>query len=162
MLLLQEFDLEIRDKKGTDNLVADHLSRLVNPKITKEEREVLEEFPDEKLLMIEERPWFADLANYKASGLIPEYLNWQQKKKFLRDATHYVWDDPYLFKIGADGLLRRCVTKEESRSITWHFYNSPYAGHYSGERTTAKVLQAGFYWPSLFKDTYEHAKNCDI
>lgn len=113
MLLLQGFNLEIRDKKDTKNLVANHLSRLVNLEITKEESEVLEEFPDEKLLMIEERPWFKDLANYKASGLIPEDLNWQQKKKFLRDATHYVWDEPYLFKIGSDGLLRRYVTREE-------------------------------------------------
>lgn len=56
MLLLQEFNLEIRDKKCTKNLVTDHLSGLVNPEITKEEREVLEEFLDEKLLMIEERP----------------------------------------------------------------------------------------------------------
>lgn len=90
MLLLQEFDLEIRDKKGAKNLVVDHLSRLVNPEITKQEREVCEEFPDEKLLIIQERPWFVDLANYKASGLIPEDFDGQRKKNFLLDATHYV------------------------------------------------------------------------
>lgn len=61
MLLLQEFDLEIIDKKGIKNLVANHLYRFVNPKITEQEREVLEDFLDEKLLMIQERPWFADL-----------------------------------------------------------------------------------------------------
>jgi hypothetical protein len=117
MLLLQEFDLEIKDKKGSKNLVADHLSRLVNNEVTQQEKEVLEEFPDEKLLMVQERPWFADMANYKATGLIPEDFNWQQKKKFLRDANQLVWDDPYLFKIGADNLLRRCVSRDEARSI---------------------------------------------
>ncbi|CAN6695194.1 unnamed protein product [Malus baccata var. baccata] len=49
MLLLQEFDIEIKDKKRSDNVVADHLSRLVR------EEEVLhisETFPDEQLLSI--------------------------------------------------------------------------------------------------------------
>ncbi|GAU34191.1 hypothetical protein TSUD_162920 [Trifolium subterraneum] len=161
MLLLQEFDIEIKDKKGTENLVADHLSRLVNNEVTKHEHEVIEEFPDEKLFMVQERPWFADMANYKVSGLIPDDFNWHQKKRFLREANHYVWDDPYLFKIGADNLLRRCVTKEEATSILWHCHNSPYGGHYNGERTAAKVLQSGFFWPTLFKDAYEHAQRCD-
>ncbi|MCI54598.1 hypothetical protein A2U01_0075848, partial [Trifolium medium] len=79
MLLLQKFDLEIKDKKGTENLLADHLSRLVNKEVTKHEREILEEFPDEKLLMVQERLWFADMANYKASGVIPDDFMWHQK-----------------------------------------------------------------------------------
>ena len=99
MLLLQEFDLEIKDKKGTKNLVTDHLSRLVKNEVTQHEHEVLEEFQDEKLLMVQERSWFADMANYKVTSLIPDDLNWHQKKKFLRDASHFVSDDPYLFKI---------------------------------------------------------------
>jgi hypothetical protein len=100
MLLLQEFDLEIKDKKGTENIVADRLSRLTNNEVTKNEPEVLEEFPDEKLYAINERPWFVDMANYKATEFIPEDYIWQQRKKFLHEANHYVWDEPYLFKIG--------------------------------------------------------------
>nr|KYP44893.1 Retrovirus-related Pol polyprotein from transposon 17.6 [Cajanus cajan] len=117
ILLLQEFDLEIRDKKGSENHVANHLSRLVNSEVTALELEVVEEFPDEKLLAIQARPWFAAMANFKAAGVIPKDLNWHQRKKFSRDAKYYVWDDPHLFKIGADNLLRRCVTKEEAGSI---------------------------------------------
>nr|KYP38161.1 Retrotransposable element Tf2 [Cajanus cajan] len=161
ILKLQEFDLEIKDKKGCENHVADHLSRLVNEEVTSQEEEILEEFPDDKLFAVNERPWFADMANYKAAGVIPEEYNWQQKKKFFRDSHYYVWDDPYLFKIGADGLLRRCVYGAEIRDILWHCHNSPYGGHYNGERTAAKVLQSGFYWPTLFRDAYEHCKSCD-
>ena len=116
ILLLQEFDLVIQDKKGSKNLVADHLSRLVNEEVTLKELEIRDEFLDESLFMVNERPWFADLANFKATRIIPKDFS-QQRKKFLHDARFYVWDDPHLFKIGADNLLRRCVTKEEARSI---------------------------------------------
>nr|KYP52542.1 Retrovirus-related Pol polyprotein from transposon 17.6 [Cajanus cajan] len=81
VLLLQEFNLEIKDKKGSKNLVADHLSRLVNEEVTCKEGEIKDEFPDEALLSVQERSWFADMANFKATGIIPEDYTWQQKKK---------------------------------------------------------------------------------
>ena len=140
MLLLQEFDIEIKDKKGCKNLVADHLSRLVNEEVTQEEQEIRDEFPDESLLSVSEWPWFAYIANFKVARIILDDLNWHQRKKFLHDAHCYVWDDPHLFKLGVDNLLKRYVTKEEARSILWHCHNSPYGGHYSGDRTVAKVL----------------------
>ena len=151
VLLLPEFDITIKDKRGSKNVVADHLSRLKNEEITKEEPEVKGEFPDEFLLQADTRPWFADMANYKATGIIPEEFDWNQKKKFLHDSRFYVWDDPHLFKAGAYNLLRRCVTKEEARNILWHCHCSPYGGHHNGDRTAAKVLQLGFFWPSILK-----------
>ena len=138
-------------------MVVDHLSRLVNEEVTLKELEIRDEFPDESLFMVNERPWFTDLANFKAAGIIPKDLTWQQRKKFLHDARFYIWDDPYLFKIGADNLLRRCVTKEEAKNILWHCHNSPCGGYYSGDNTATKVLQSGFFWPTLFKDAHEHA-----
>ena len=64
VLLLQEFDLEIKDMKGTENQVADHLSRLEG---TRDEVHVNDDFPYEQLLAIEDKkpiPWFADYVNY--------------------------------------------------------------------------------------------------
>jgi len=117
ILLLQEFDLVIKDKKGSENVVADHLSRLVNDDVTSKEVEIRDKFPDESLFLILGRPWFADMANFKAAGVIPKDLNWQQKKRFFYDARHYVWDDPHLFKVGADNLLRRCVTSGQGHIV---------------------------------------------
>ncbi|CAN6691747.1 unnamed protein product [Malus baccata var. baccata] len=66
ILLLQEFDLEIRDKKGSENMVADHLSRLIIPTASEEDSLPLREsFPDEQLFAVQFRtPWFADIVNY--------------------------------------------------------------------------------------------------
>ena len=114
ILLLQEYDMEIRDKKGVDNVVADHLSRLENKEV---EKDIMAEFPDEKLFAIGERPWFADMANYKAGNIVLDDSASSQWKKFFKDANHYLWDDPYLFKVSTDGLIRRCVAGEEAKSI---------------------------------------------
>ena len=72
-----------------------------------------------------------------------------------------MWDDPYLFKIGANNLLRRYVTQAEARSILWHCHSAPHECHYNGEMTVLKVLQSGFYWPTLCKDAHEYVQRCD-
>nr|GEV66540.1 reverse transcriptase domain-containing protein [Tanacetum cinerariifolium] len=87
VLLLQVFDITIRDKKGSENLVADHLSRLENPhKDMFENKDVNENFPLETLGSIssESTPWFADIANFCAENFIKKELTSQQKKNSSR------------------------------------------------------------------------------
>jgi len=81
VLLLQEFDLEIRDKKGVENLVVDHLSRIGEEEKEKEDELPIDDyFPDERLLAIHTNKdaWFADIANYLAVGVSS---NFQQNTK---------------------------------------------------------------------------------
>ncbi|GJU51577.1 reverse transcriptase domain-containing protein [Tanacetum coccineum] len=91
VLLLQEFDITIHDKKGSENLVADHLSRLENPhKDVLENKDINEHFPLETLGVISSRitPWFADYGNYHAGNFIIKGMTTQQKK-FFKDVKHY-------------------------------------------------------------------------
>ena len=161
VLLLQEFDVEIKDKKGTKNLVADHLSRLEG---TRDDVPVNDEFPDEKLFTIEDKravPWFADYVNYLVAKVIPPEFNYQQKKRFFAHLKHYYWEEPILYRHCADKVIRRCVPKDEMHSILDHCHTLPCGGHFGGQRTAAKVLQSGFYWPSLFKDAHRFVSTCD-
>ena len=70
ILLCQEFNLTIKDKKGVENVVADHLSRLVL-KSTSHGLPIGGSFPDEQLFALVHCPWYADIVNYLVTGQIP-------------------------------------------------------------------------------------------
>ncbi|GJW46318.1 reverse transcriptase domain-containing protein [Tanacetum coccineum] len=105
ILLLQEFDIEIKDRKGTENVAADQLSRIKNDE-SSNESEVDDNFPGETLMEINTKnePWFADFANYLVGDIIPKGMTYQQKNKFFSDLKHYFWEEPYLFKVCSDGV----------------------------------------------------------
>ncbi|GKC32567.1 reverse transcriptase domain-containing protein [Tanacetum coccineum] len=124
ILQLQEFDVIIHDKKGAENLTADHLSRLENPYQSKlEKKEITETFPLNTLGMMtfhgdDSTPWFADFANYHAGNFVVEGMSSQQKKKFFKDEAH--------------DILMDC-------------HNGPTGGHHGANYTTKKVFDARFY-----------------
>nr|GEU47454.1 reverse transcriptase domain-containing protein [Tanacetum cinerariifolium] len=99
ILLLQEFDIEIKDRKGTGNVSADHLSRIENEEIS-DDSEVDDNFPGETLMEIntKDEPWFADFANYLVGDIIPKRMTYQQKNNFFSDIKHYFLEEPFLFK----------------------------------------------------------------
>ena len=114
VLLLQEFDLEIKDKKGSDNVIADHLSRLEMIVGKGKRTEITENFPDEQLfLLLVQTPWYANIVNYLACGVVPPEFSYQQRRKLRTDCRFYIWDDPLLYRRGADMIIRRCVPETE-------------------------------------------------
>ena len=163
ILLLQEFDIEIRDKKGAENVVADHLSRLPLNEDEIDAMPIDDSFPDDQLFAMIQTPapWFADIANYLSCNILPQELTYQQKRKFLHDVRHYFWDDPLLFKKCVDGLFRRCVPDNEIESVINMCHSSPCGGHMSANKTMARVLQCGFFWPTMFRDVWGVVKACD-
>ncbi|GJR92214.1 reverse transcriptase domain-containing protein [Tanacetum coccineum] len=149
ILLLQEFDVIIRDKKRAENLAADHLSRLENPhQGDLEKKEINETFPLETLRMISfhgdsSTPWFADIANYHAGNFVVKRMSSQQKKKFFKDVKHYFWDDPYLFRICVNQVIRRCVYDQEAVDILTACHNGSTGGHHGANYTAKKVFVSG-------------------
>ncbi|GJX49556.1 reverse transcriptase domain-containing protein [Tanacetum coccineum] len=135
ILLLQEFDIEIRDKKGAENLVADHLSRLENPhKGDLVEMEMNDNFSHESLNMIDlnadnEPPWFADIANYLVGNVLIKGM--------------------------------RCVDRSEAMEILKACHHGPTGGHHGPNYTAKKVFDFGFFWLTIYRDAHDIVKNCD-
>ena len=162
VFLLQKFDLKIKYKKGCDNVIADNLSRVAKPAVQEEVSEIVENFPDEQLLQLSlQSPWYADIVNFLACVIMPREFSYQQRKKLRTYSRYYIWDDPLLFRRGADLIIRRCVSEGEQGKILQECHASPYGGHFAGDKTTHKILQSGFYWPTIFKDYFEWVKLCD-
>nr|GEZ80559.1 reverse transcriptase domain-containing protein [Tanacetum cinerariifolium] len=164
--LLQEFDFKVLNTKGAENLVADHLSRLENPyENVLDPKGINETFPLETLSMVTFRgdssaPWFADFANYHAGNFIGKGMTSQQKNKFFKDVKHYFWDDPFLFKICAHQVIRWCVHEKEALDILVACHIGPTGGHHGANLTAKKIFDAGFFWPTIYKDAHEFVKNC--
>nr|GEY78178.1 hypothetical protein [Tanacetum cinerariifolium] len=88
-------------------------------------------------------PWFADLANYHVGNFIIKGMTSQQKQKFFKDARHFFWDDPYLFRTCADQIIRRCVAGKEAIDILNACHSGPTEGQYGTNYTAKKVFDSG-------------------
>nr|GEX76611.1 retrovirus-related Pol polyprotein from transposon 17.6 [Tanacetum cinerariifolium] len=160
--------LKVIDTKGAENLAADHLSRQENPhQNVLKPKEINESFPLETLNLVYTRgnqstPWFADFANYHAGNFVVNGMSSQQKGKFFKDVKHYFWDDPFLFKICDNQVIKRYVSGQEAIEILNDCDYGPTGGHYGPNYTAKKVFDSGFYWPTIYHDAQDLFKNCDV
>nr|GEU52704.1 reverse transcriptase domain-containing protein [Tanacetum cinerariifolium] len=167
VLLLQEFDIIVRDKIEVENLAADHLSRLENPhQSVLDKKEINETFPLETLNVVSfcgdsSTPWFTDFANYHAGNFFMKGMSSQQQNNFFKDVKHYFWDDPFLFKICVDQVIRRCVHGQKAIDILKACHNGPTEGHHDRNYTAKKVLDSGFYWVTIYCDALDSVKSCN-
>ncbi|XP_015075494.1 uncharacterized protein LOC107019564 [Solanum pennellii] len=103
--------------KGTENQVTDHLSMYEDEAMHEvvEKAKIDYAFPNEHLLVASQDliPWYADLANYLASDIVPSDLSLHLRKKFMFDVNNFFWDAPYLYWSCADRIIHRCEPEVE-------------------------------------------------
>ena len=114
ILLLQEFNFQIKDKKGMENMVADYLSRLAIAH-NSHGLPINDDFPEESLMLVEVAPWYAHIANYLVTREVPSQWKTQDKKYFFAKIHVYYWEEPFLLKYCADQIIRKCVPEEEEQ-----------------------------------------------
>nr|GEU93487.1 retrovirus-related Pol polyprotein from transposon 297 family [Tanacetum cinerariifolium] len=132
---------------GSENVVADHLSRIIplpfNPSDV-----IKESFSDESLFEVSKLPWYANIWSK------------QQRQYFFSQLKYYFWEDPELYKVCADQVVRRRVPDHEHTDILAHCHSYACGGHFGATKTGHKVLQSGFFWPTIFKDAQSFVKAC--
>ena len=79
----------------------------------------------------------------------------------MHDVKSCFWDDPLFFKHFLDQVVQRCVLEEEMQDSLHHCHASPYGRQFGATKTTAKVLQPFFYWPTLLCNCQESVKTYD-
>jgi hypothetical protein len=61
-----------------------------------------------------------------------------------------------------DGVLRRTIGKRDTSCLLYEFHDGFYGGHFAGRIIAEKVLQAGYYWPTLFNDAHDYCRSYDV
>ncbi|GJR27374.1 reverse transcriptase domain-containing protein [Tanacetum coccineum] len=170
ILLLQEFDVIIRDKKRSgESSGRPRINTKTSPPRCSEEtrRKITETFPLENSCMVTSfvvilvPHGLPTLQTTMRGNFIVKGMSSQQKKKFFKDVKHYFWDDPYLFRIGVDQVIRRCVYGQESVDILTACHIGPTGGHHSANCTAKKVFDSGFYWLTIYRDVHDLVTRCD-
>ncbi|KAL8145225.1 hypothetical protein AgCh_003427 [Apium graveolens] len=133
------YPIGFKDKKGVENVVADHLSRLRFKSDTVSDTLIDDSFPDDHLFAVATQTLcYADFANFCVSGSHPPELTYQQRKWFYHDAKQYFWDDPFLYRKCADGIFRKCVPEFEVNDILRHCHSLACGGHHGPSKTATK------------------------
>ncbi|RDY06003.1 gag-pol, partial [Mucuna pruriens] len=85
-------------------------------------------------------PWF-----------FPPEASQLYKEKLKSDVKYYIWDDPYLWRLCNDQVIHKCISDIEINSVLQFCHAAFGGGHYGSTRTAQKVLDYGFYWPTIFR-----------
>jgi hypothetical protein len=79
---------------------------------------------DDMLLKVTDtNPRYANIVNFMVSGYVPPSEN---RRKLQAESRRHLWDDPYLYRVCSDGLLRRCVPMAEGLQIIEKCHATPY------------------------------------
>eukprot|EP00253_Pinus_taeda_P010931 PITA_10931 len=155
---LQEYDLEIKPAKivrgqgfcrllaGASNISesgdTDHIEEINQISVTNSESQ------------------YADLIFYLKNGHAPPNLSYKNKRAIRLKSKNFVIIDDVLFRQNYDSFLLRCLEKPEAQKILQELHDGPAGGHFGADTIAHKIIHAGYYWPTLFRDTHEYIRKC--
>lgn len=159
VLLLQEYDFEVQVRAGKHHENADFLSRLPG---TPSLAPLSTDFPDEHIWHIEgEESLYFEIVQMLTNGIFPPNLSPEQKAVFLHKIGPYTLRTGILYRLGPDQQLKRCLETKEIPRVIAAIHEEQLGGHYAVNITVKKIRDAGYWWPSMHRDTYKYIQGCD-
>jgi hypothetical protein len=112
-------------------------------------------------LELEQPTWYGDIIKFLHTVTIPNEMNPEVAAVFMRKVRPYMLIKGVLHKEGADGRLRRCLEKSEVEAVLRALHEEDAGGHFASANTARKILDAGYWWPSIHKDVHLFVRSCD-
>jgi hypothetical protein len=106
--------------------------------------------------------WYNDLKHYLTHGRIPTHLDARKRRALRLKYAQYQKIDGVLFQHNYDNVLHKYLEKDDVDHIVTELHDGPKSGHFGGDTTTHKLLRAGYYWLTLFRDAHAYAPKCHI
>eukprot|EP00253_Pinus_taeda_P031966 PITA_31966 len=155
---LQEYDLEIKPAKivrgqGFCRLLAG-ASNIPESSNTDQSETI------NQISIIDSESQDADLIFYLKNGYAPPNLSYKNKRAIRLKAKNFTIIDDVLFRQNYDSVLLRCLEKQEAQRVLQELYDRPAGGHFGADTTAHKIIHAGYYWPTLFRDAHEYVRKC--
>jgi hypothetical protein len=157
IIILQEFDLEFTKAKAKKSMVFVEL--ICALPCADENIEPRDSLPDESLFLISTSdPWYRDILLYLQTQCFQPNISREEHRHIRHHSHHYLILSDTFYRRGIDTILRRCLIHEEVERVLNDFHLGTCGGHLSGMATAQKILRAGYFWPSIFKDCIEAIK----
>eukprot|EP00253_Pinus_taeda_P003229 PITA_03229 len=159
IVILQEFDLQFTAAKSKKSLVfAELLCSLPSAAASSQ---IEESISDETLFLISTLdPWYGDIIVYLQTSSFRPDTSKDARRRIRHQAQSYRIVGDTLYRLGVDSVLRRCLTFEEAERVLNYCHSGACGGHMSGYATAPKILRAGYFWPSIFKDCILVVHSC--
>eukprot|EP00253_Pinus_taeda_P009215 PITA_09215 len=151
---LQEYDLEIKPAKivrgqGFCRLLAG-ASNIPETSDTDQSETI------NQISIIDSESQYADLIFYLKNGYAPPNLSYKNKRAIILKANFFTIIDDVLFRQNCDSVLLRCLEKQKAQRVLQELHDGPAGGHFRADTIAHKIIHAGYYWPTLFRDAHEY------
>jgi transposase InsO family protein len=141
------------------------LCKLVVDSETEQKEDNMSEQHDQNLICCTQNlvsPWYDDIRHYLQHGSTPHHLDPAKRRALRLTSTSFHLINGVLFHQSFDGVLMRCLENDEAEKVLLELHAGEAGGHFGGDTTVHKVLRAGYYWPTLFRDAHALCRKCII